>query len=191
MKDQSAADWKSFQRFKADHFERLYPRLFYYASHITDEEYHANRFVCDQLYQCWASGVDLGKISELKKLYVAIRNKCIDYIRKREADRKREEIWTLGNLYGEDGLSSLHVEAELLGMVKRWVDTLPPGQQEVIKLIFFEGLSAKEVAGKLGISTSTVSTQKIEGLKKMQELARKHNLPLLVVFIVLQFLWTK
>ena len=53
--------------------------------------------------------------------------------------------------------------------VVRELDQLPPEQRQVLELAYFEGLSAAEIAGKVGIPTGTVKSRLASGLGKLRQ----------------------
>ena len=54
-------------------------------------------------------------------------------------------------------------------MVERCMSVLSPTQQEVIRLIYFEGYTAQEVADKLGVPKTTVDWRRRESLARMRD----------------------
>jgi RNA polymerase sigma-70 factor, ECF subfamily len=54
-------------------------------------------------------------------------------------------------------------------MVQRCMSVLSPTQQEVIRLIYFEGYTAQEVADKLGVPKTTVDWRRRESLARMRD----------------------
>lgn len=124
MNNQSAASWDEFKK-KAD---KLYYLLFYFAFGITSDEEQADMFVTEQLFQCWQDGADPEALAVKRKLYVTIRNDCLDYVRKRKADNERDKQWVLENMAAEEDpfLHSGIVQAELMQKIKEWVQMLPP-----------------------------------------------------------------
>jgi RNA polymerase sigma-70 factor (ECF subfamily) len=177
MNSQSAASWDEFKN-KAD---KLYHLLFYFAVGITSDEEQSNIIVTEQLLQYWLSGADLENLAVKRKLYVIIRNDCVDYVRKRKADNERDKQWVLENMAAEEDpfLHSGIVQAELMQKVKEWVQMLPPQTREIIDGLYLKGIPAKELAQKLGIEVSTLHTLKYRGLRRLRELGQGNNLPLL------------
>lgn len=63
---------------------------------------------------------------------------------------------------------------------------LPPKQQEVLKMRYFEGLETTEIAEKMGVSESTVATHHARALETMKRKARYAGwLPALLAWLAL------
>jgi len=84
--------------------------------------------VTEQLFQCWSKRDDPENLKVKRKLYVTIKNDCLDYIRKRKAANEREKQWVLENMSAEEDpfLHSGIVQAEMMQKIKEWVQMLPP-----------------------------------------------------------------
>jgi RNA polymerase sigma factor (sigma-70 family) len=177
MNSRSAANWDEFKN-KAD---KLYRLLFYFAVGITSDEEQADMIVTEQLFQCWSKRDDPENLKVKQTLYVTIRNDCLDYVRKRKAANERDKQWVLENMSAEEDpfLHSGIVQAEMMQKIKEWVQMLPPQTREVIDGLYLKGIPAKELAMLLGKEVSTLHTLKYRGLRRLRELGKGHNLPLL------------
>jgi RNA polymerase sigma factor (sigma-70 family) len=71
------------------------------------------------------------------------------------------------------------VQAEIMQRVKELVQMLPPQTREIIDGLYLKGIPTKELALKLGIEVSTLHTLKYRGLRRLRELTKGKNLPLL------------
>lgn len=80
----------------------------------------------------------------------------------RALDEMTESIWDYGPSTSDQGLCET---------VKRYCrDHLTPRQQHVVRLTFWEGLSERAIGEHLGVSRSTVMTQKRRALSKLKDL---------------------
>ena len=80
--------------------------------------------------------------------------KCEDYLQSKEAFQK----WQSKQNESVDEYILRKRKAELRELVKKVIrDELAPDQQLIVKLHWYDGISATEIAHKLGLSKSTVS----------------------------------
>ena len=113
-------------------------------------------------------------------LYTTVRNRSIDQLR----SRKRTQLvkQQLKETYTEEELLNDELDGELIYFLAQSLNDLPARSKKVIRLLYEEELSYKEVAETLRISPSTV-----KGLRKFAlELLRKKfdNKKLLEIFLL-------
>lgn len=72
-------------------------------------------------------------------------------------------------------LSEHDCPKELRDMVRKAMQTLSANQNKIIKLVFWNRLSEREIATQMGISRSSVKTTKARALKKLKPLLIKAN----------------
>ncbi|HZM01078.1 MAG TPA: sigma-70 family RNA polymerase sigma factor [Planctomycetota bacterium] len=101
-------------------------------------------------------------------LYTVCRNRALDLVRKEgRMNHVHTEVADMPD--GRDALPAAPVErAEALGRVLALLATLPPRQQEVIRLKFQEGLSYKEIAGITQLTANHVGVIIHEGIKSLR-----------------------
>jgi RNA polymerase sigma-70 factor (ECF subfamily) len=104
-------------------------------------------------------------------LFGAVHNKAVDSIRHEESLRRRQDA--LGDLPGASDGDEV-VEAAWLGVrrqeVRAAVARLSPTQREAMELAYFEGLTYREVADKLGIPLGTAKTRLRDGMTRLRTL---------------------
>lgn len=100
-------------------------------------------------------------------LYTTIRNRCINYLRDRQVERKhREKMW---NLQNQESFRNIAIENELYDYLCQKIDMLPPMQRAVLWL-HIDGFSNEEIAQQLNISVNTVLTHKQRARAILREL---------------------
>lgn len=72
------------------------------------------------------------------------------------------------NLFLQESLDKCKERSSLLSQLKRALNKLTFKQKTVIKMIFWEGLSEREIADKLCLSTSSVRDRKVQALQKLK-----------------------
>ena len=110
----------------------------------------------------------------------ALVNKCLSVLRKENrmdwVDEHRENITDSSNSV-ERNLEGKQVEE----IVQQVVDALPPKCQQVYNLSRNEGLSHKEIAAKLEISTKTIENHMSRALKGLRAELKKYGILLFIV----------
>lgn len=97
-------------------------------------------------------------------LFQAVRNRCLNYIRKNKTQRKHLDQYQAEKETSED-LEAKILETELEHRIFKIVEDLPPRCRNIFTLSRVKGLSNKEIAGQLQISKRTVETQISHALK--------------------------
>ncbi|HLI57321.1 MAG TPA: sigma-70 family RNA polymerase sigma factor, partial [Actinomycetota bacterium] len=102
-------------------------------------------------------------------LFATVHNKAVDAIRHEESVRRRE----LGELPPDPGGDTV-VEAAWIGVrrsaVRLALGRLSRAQREALELAYFEGLTYREVAGKLNIPLGTAKTRLRDGMTRLRTL---------------------
>ncbi len=105
-------------------------------------------------------------------LLMMARSRAIDRLRSSGARARREE--TVGReLVGAgrtEAMGTTRLEAEeRRRTVREALDRLPPEQRESIELAFYEGLSHRQVAERLGQPLGTVKSRILLGMGKLRQ----------------------
>jgi RNA polymerase sigma-70 factor (family 1) len=129
----------------------------------------AEEIVSDVFIRIWEKRRDLEKIENLKVyLYVAIRNAALNHLQL----QKRISINSLEEFHAE--LTSIYfdpeqllITADMIALIKRSIDQLPPKCKIIFKLVKEDGLKYREVAEILNLSVKTVENQVAIALQKI------------------------
>ena len=142
-------------------FRTYYRPLCLYALHYLGNLEAAE----DTVQDCFVKLLQHDAQNQKAFLYAAVRNACIDALRKKNPIDARVSPTDIEGTMADDEAQerSLH-EAEL------WtaVDSLPERCRQVLILCKRDGLSYKETAEKLGISVKTVEHQMSKALKVLR-----------------------
>jgi RNA polymerase sigma-70 factor (ECF subfamily) len=137
----------------------------------------AENIVQDVFLYLWEHGEVIDALTNVNAfLFMSVKNRCIDYLRKQTQHRQRHTLSELQekelelNLYSlqafdESNLSREEVEA----IVTEAIHSLPERCREIFVLSRMEGLRHKEIAARLNISTNTVEGQMTIALRKLKE----------------------
>ncbi len=93
-------------------------------------------------------------------LYVAVKNKCFDYLKKQ---KKMPVQNSLGAAEREYFFRDIVIEEETYRIVNEAIDALPAQSRRIMKLSL-EGKQNKEISEELGISVNTVKSLKYKAM---------------------------
>lgn len=99
-------------------------------------------------------------------------NRAIDELRSRRGKDARREV-SDEDLQLRATIDPGFDEALLRGEVRQALDELPPAQREVIELVFWGGLTRREIAERLDLPLGTVHTRLRLGMDKLRGLLRR------------------
>ncbi len=150
-------------------FIGLYSHLTQFAFSIVKTRESAEEVVSDLFIKIWEKRKALEKIGNLKVyLYVATRNIALNYLekQKRAATNSLEDCSAdFTSLYFDP--EQLMITADMLELIEKAIDGLPPKCKMIFKLVKEDNLRYKEVAEIMGISVKTVENQLAIALRKI------------------------
>jgi RNA polymerase sigma-70 factor (ECF subfamily) len=159
-------------------YTSLYAYLFGFARTIAPSRETAEEIVSDVFIRLWERRKELEKIANLKVyLYVATRNVAFNYLDR----QKRTPTHSIDDI--SDDISAeftsiyfdpeqLLITADMLALIQKAIDQLPPKCKVIFKLIKDDGLKYREVAEVLGLSVKTVENQLAIALEKIGNTVR-------------------
>lgn len=151
---------------------RIYfPVLCRYARSIMHTGYVDAEDVVEEIFiKLWQRREDFTHIAEVKGfLYTSVRNSCINALRSRQREQVRNE--TFMQLHGaqpQDTDKEIIV-SELLALIRKAVDELPPKMREIFFLSYYKKMSTPEIAEHLNLSHQTVRNQKSRALSILKK----------------------
>ena len=165
-------------------FNRYNKRLCYFAEQKVQDRKDAEDIVADTFGKLWQGHAGFNSEESIRAfLYITTRNACISFLRqkhRREASGQ-ELLYLFGDKDDGDALHDM-IEAELLEIIYQAIEELPRKCKAIFKLIYFEGLSTKEVAEKLRISERNVLNQKARAI----QLLKRNLLMIIGLYLILQ-----
>ena len=162
-----------FQQQDRKAFEEIYRRywhpLFLHAYHILDDEDEAQDIIQDLFIAFWnKSFADRIHTSLKSYLYVMVRNKVLNHIRKNKINSNFIQL--LSTKLTEKDFNTVHdIELkELTVLIDQEIDLLPPRMKQVFEMSRKEFLTHREIAERLGTSEETVKKQITNSLKLLR-----------------------
>lgn len=107
-------------------------------------------------------------------LFTIAHNRAVDTLRSRRHDLVDVEL--AGDLVGEDGRETADRFADATA-VRGAMAQLPEHERVVLHLTYFEQLSQKEIAGRLGVPIGTVKARASRGVRRLGDLLRAAEQP--------------
>jgi RNA polymerase sigma-70 factor (ECF subfamily) len=150
-------------------FTALYPYLYPFARALVKTKEPAEEIVSDVFIKIWEKRKGLNEIGNLKLyLYVATRNCAYNYLENQQRTVTRpaaEFSEDIPSMYFDP--EQLMITADMLAMIQRAINELPPKCKIIFKLTKEDGLKYREVAEILNISVKTVENQLAIALHKI------------------------
>lgn len=143
-------------------FDYYYSALVIFADRYLHDTGSAEDIVQSVFVKMWENRENLKAVSVRFHLINAVRNSCIDKIRK---DGTREKYIQRQIHQSSHAGQDFWAESELKEMIESAIDRIPDRCREIFLLSRFEGLNSKEIAEKLQLSQRTVETQITNALK--------------------------
>ena len=159
----------SYDSFK-ELYTSLYNKVLFFARKYMDSIESSEEVVSEVFLKIWKKRNDIQINSSFQSyLYTAVKNKCLDFLRK-EGNRKFEDESALHMVSANHSntLEIIHSD-ELYTKIEAAINQLPKDRRRVFLMSRTEGLKYKEIADKLGISIKTVETQMGRSLKFLRE----------------------
>lgn len=166
-----------------EHVYNLYFRqLYYFASKIVQDAEAAKDLTVDTFVKVLKTPRQFNSQEHLKRfLFTILRNACLDYRKSQDRHKKsHEEIRYLSEI--KEDIELAFIKSEAIKAIYQEIEQLPPQCRQIIKLIFIEGQTVHEIAGRLNIAEQTVQNQKNRGVKLLKSaLVRNRLLSLAII----------
>jgi RNA polymerase sigma-70 factor (ECF subfamily) len=154
-----------------DRYGRL---VFSMALRVVQDRGAAEEITQDVFVRCWRS-LDRYQPSQgsLTSWLLSItHNRAIDELRSRRGKNARREI-SDDELQPQAVNDSGFDEVLLRGEIQQALEQLPTAQRDVIELVFWSGLTRREIAERLSLPLGTVHTRLRLGMDKLRDLLRQ------------------
>ncbi|WP_025146596.1 RNA polymerase sigma factor [Pedobacter jeongneungensis] len=151
-------------------YTEIYNRYFYLMyifayKKIGDEELSKD-FVQELFITLWSKRESLSETGKLSSyLYISIRSRMLDYFAHQKVKNKYLDFLKTYESTADEKTDHIVREKELANYIEKQIQSLPDKMRQVFELSRKEHLSNKEIAQKLKISESNVSSQISNTLK--------------------------
>ncbi len=160
-------------------FEYYYTGLVVFADRYIHDLELSEDIVQSVFVRLWENRQLLKSASIRYYLSSAVKNNCIDQIRKKETQEKYTRRQSPGDF--ENGID-FWAETELEQLIEKSISDLPPRCAEIFRMSRFEGLKSSEIAKKLQLSQRTVEVQITNALKVLRKDLKDYLFQFLLTF---------
>lgn len=163
--------------------KQYYPAIVFFAEKIIDNHAIAQEIAQDVFVKLWEKEQNFDNDTNIRNfLYLAARNRCLNYIRDTKRKQQREDAIPPAPI-PEDEITNNIILAEVWREIDLAINTLPEQCKKVIKMTFQEGKSTDEIANHLNITESTVRNQKARGLSLLKKSLSDKAFTFLLLFM--------
>jgi RNA polymerase sigma-70 factor (ECF subfamily) len=154
-----------------------YSRVVYsFALRIVGDSQIAEEVLQEVFFRAWQQGSAFksARGSFITWLLSITHNMAIDEVRRRRRRPQKADSEDPESVLAAVADSSTDIEEEVwLGSLRETIvealATLPPAQREAIELAYFQGLTQREIAERLGDPLGTIKTRMRLGLQKLRD----------------------
>lgn len=173
-----------------EHYKLLYlkyaPMLLRFAKKFVDEHF-VEDVVHDVFMRLWDKQIFRLPEQEVKKiLYTAVRNSCIDHLRRLKLERRFVDHHAIQLKLDELDFfkSSEHIfmQNDLMELILKHIGSLPDKKQQIFRMSYLQQMKANEIARDLNLSVRTVENQ----LYRTLVILRK-KIPLTFIYLFVFF----
>jgi len=168
-------------------FNEFYQALYYFTQKFLDDTQEAEDLVSQTFQTFFAIKDNFDTLVNVKAfLYITARNRSIDALRRKQrlATYQKELALAAGQLSEEQAADVLQIQSELLRMINKEVEKLPEKYRNVFELSFFEELTNEEIAHRLNITVTNVTSIKSRAVKKLRLQLLEKGLLSLFLFLI-------
>ena len=149
-------------------FDRYYDNLLLFCYHILDDLETAEDIVQDLMTLLWEKDTYFDSISAFHSfIYLFIRNRSINHLKHQKAELNYINYQQGESISDESEVFQV-MEEEIYRIFFNVIDQLPERCKEIFKL-HLAGKKENEIASQLGISLSTVKSQKQKAFQRLKE----------------------
>ncbi len=151
-------------------FYQYHAALCFFAEKLVQDRTEAEDIVEEVFIKLWQKEPDFSQYKNIKAiLYIAVKNACLDHIKKRRRDNQKLNGLTYTLQQETEGFVLLEmVRAEVLRSLYAALENLPVERRNVMQLIYVEGWDSNKVAEHLDISIHTVKKHRLRGIKDLK-----------------------
>jgi RNA polymerase sigma-70 factor (family 1) len=171
-------------------FIQFYQALCFYAIRIISNKEQAEDIVVECFSKLWNRRTDFDNLHKMKGfLYISTRNACYDFLKHRgRVQAAHHEIFFLQDAAVSHIDDPEKTRAEVLRKLYEEIEKLPKLCRQVFELSVFEGLKTKDIAERMDISISNVTSQKSRAVQLLRSAMLKR---LLIDMLILYYFYKK
>jgi RNA polymerase sigma-70 factor (family 1) len=150
-------------------FDRYFCKLYHYTRRFIPDTRVSEEIVMDVMLNVWQKKHLLNTgLPVSAYLFKSVKNKLIDYLRKRKVKTISLEHTTLEPFSSFIPDNRL-MQQELEGMYKTGLESLPPQKKRIFTMSREYGNSYQEIADKLSLSKNTVENHMVAAIRLLKD----------------------
>jgi len=164
-------------------FTYYYTGLCAFVNRYINDQEAAEDLVQDFFVRMWFASKTLEINTSIKSyLFTSLKNKALDYLKHTKVKGKYASTFNAKTAYIQPEDTWEFSETELLALLEKGLQQLPPRTREIFEMSRYKGISNDQIAQTFGISKRTVEVQ-ISAALKILRIELKDYLPLAVLFL--------
>lgn len=167
-------------------YQAFYRPLLFFSRGLIANHEQSEDIVTSVFLTCWERREHFAAIKDVKAyLYAAVRHACYRYITQRGAREQYMQSVDKEPISQDDYIESRIIIAEMIKHIREEIDRLNPIYRDVVRLLFVEELSVKEVAARLAITEENVRKRKERAIELLRIRIVRDNLGNLALFYLI------
>jgi RNA polymerase sigma factor (sigma-70 family) len=166
-------------------FDDFYPKIRYFAGNfLKDDDLYLEDIANEAFRKAWEARTKFERPKHVENfLYFVTRNDCLNYLKDRKLKKTSFKEWShLLDIREDDSQLDLErVQTSSIEIINAALETLPGG--DVLRMIFFQNKSTKEIAEELKTTENNVYTIKSRALKALRTKLPKDIWLFFVLFV--------
>ncbi|MBW6500509.1 MAG: RNA polymerase sigma-70 factor [Bacteroidales bacterium] len=155
-------------------YNRYSRKIYFFSLKFLGNNFETEELVQSVFINVWETRESLDTAGSVKSyIYRSAVNYIINYLKRKSVRTRFMEL----QIHKEDFESNNTYEQVFFNDLEKTINSvvgaLPPGQQKIFRLSRFEGLTHKEIAGKLDLSVRTVENQMYRALKTIKTILKE------------------
>lgn len=151
-------------------YEKYYYQLCYFAMRMIHDQLAAEDIAHEALSSLILTPHEFTVEKEINSfLYLAVRRKCIDYLRSKKNIHKEEPD---ENIVSDESIINEIIRVEVLEEIYQGIDKLPGNRREVLVLMYKEGLTIEETAKAMGYNKDVIRSLRSKAVTQLIKLLK-------------------
>jgi RNA polymerase sigma factor (sigma-70 family) len=167
-------------------YTELFPPMLSFCLNLVGNKKAAEDATQEAFINLWtASHEQFDTIQGIKNyLFILVRNKSADIRRKNKLHKEKLRQLSYSNDFEDPTILSAWQQTETINELRDAINRLPPGEAEVIKLFYHDGIKAAQIADMLQISLRTVYRRLQSATNKLRK-TMKNKWVIITVILML------
>lgn len=151
-------------------FRQLYPALLYFSFRIVKDRTIAEDIVEESFIKIWERHSQFSHPKVISAwLYTTVRNGSLNRLEKEKREQEHKGKLAEQPLPQEESTLNAIIRSEVIREVHASIETLPRACRTIFQMMYIRGMTVREIAEELKLSTSTVKNQKARGLSILRK----------------------